>query len=51
MRVKAKGSEGVIFWVRGLVDTWSQANLVRKEIASKLLVPIRFPGRIVQASW
>ena len=27
MRVKARGSDGVTFWVRALVDTGSQANL------------------------
>ena len=29
MGVKARGSDGVTFWVRALVDTGSQANLVR----------------------
>ena len=50
MRVKARGSDGVTFWVRALVDTGSQANLVLGDIAGKLLVPSRSPVRIVQAN-
>ena len=50
MRVNAKGSDGVTFWVRALVDTESQANLVRGDIAGKLLVPTRSPVSIVQAN-
>ena len=50
MRVKARGSDGVNFWVRALVHTVSQANLVRGGIAGKLLVPSRCPVKIVQAN-
>ena len=50
MRMKAKGCDGVTVWVRALVDTGSQANLVRRDIAGKLLVPSRCPVRIVQAN-
>ena len=50
MRVKVRGSDGVTFWVRALVDTGSQANLVRGDIAGKLLVPSRCPVRLVQAN-
>ena len=50
MRVKARGSDGVTFWVRALVDTGSQANLVGGDIAGKPLVPSRCPVRIVQAN-
>ena len=39
MRVKARGSDGVTVWVRALVDTGSQTNLVRGDIAGTLLVP------------
>ena len=49
MRVKARGSDGVTFWVRALVDTGSQANLVRVDITGTLLVLSRCPVRIVQA--
>ena len=50
MRVKVKGSDGVTFWVRALVDTGSTANLIRGDIGGKLMVPIRSPVRIVQAN-
>ena len=50
MRVRVRGSDGVTFWVRALVDTGSTANLVRGDIGGKLMVPSRSPVRIVQAN-
>ena len=50
MRVRVRGSDGVTFWVRSLVDTGSTANLVRGDIRGKLMVPSRSPVWIVQAN-
>ena len=50
MRVRVRGSDGVTFWVRALVDTGSTANLVRGDIGGKLMVPSRSPVRIVHAN-
>ena len=50
MRVRVRGSDGVTFWVRALIDTGSTANLVRGDIGGKLMMPSRSPVRIVQAN-
>ena len=48
--MRVRGSDGVTFWVRALVDTGSTASLVRGDIRGKLMVTSRSPVRIVQAN-
>ena len=49
MRICVRGSDGISFWARALVDTGAQVNLLGRGLRDHLMVPSKEPLQLVTA--